>query len=73
MTLDEAEIIGYTFKSIKECERLGERIEKLYKEGKHEEITRIALELSSELKRVYEDKLSNYPSLNDKCKCSPKQ
>ena len=64
MTLKEAEVINYTVKAIKDAESLNDRIQKLFKEGKHEEITRIALELNSELKRVFEDKLSGYPSLN---------
>lgn len=65
MTLREAEIISYTVKAIKDAESLNERIQKLFKDGKYQEITRIALELNSELKRVYEDKLSGYPSLNN--------
>lgn len=64
MTLKEAEIINYTVKAIKDAELLNDRIQKLFKEGKHGEVTRIALEINSELKRVYEDKLSGYPSLN---------
>lgn len=64
MTLKEAELISYTVKAIKDAELLNDRIQKLFREGRHEEITRIALELNSELKRVYEGKLSDYPSLN---------
>lgn len=50
MTLKEAEIINYTVKAIKDAESLNDRIQKLFKEGKDEEIARIALELNSELK-----------------------
>jgi microsomal dipeptidase-like Zn-dependent dipeptidase len=59
MTLTEAESVVFTVKAIKDAESLNHLIQKLLKEGKHEEIARIALELNSELKRVYEDKLSN--------------
>ncbi|MFH2029689.1 MAG: hypothetical protein ABIJ40_03565 [Bacteroidota bacterium] len=64
MTLKEAEIINYTVRVIKDAESLNIKIQDLFKDGKHEEITKIALELNSELKRVYEDKLSKYPSLD---------
>lgn len=65
MTFEEAEIINYTMKSIVQADSLNDRIQKLFKEGKHEEVARIALDLNSELKRIYKDRLSSFPSLKD--------
>ena len=63
MTLKEAEIVSYTLKTIKDTDMLDVRIQKLFKEGKHEEIAQIALELNGEIKRMCKDKLSSFPSL----------
>lgn len=62
MSIEEAEDVGFILRSIKLCEGIPDRLVKLHKEGKHEEVVRIACELSSEMKRMYEHQLSEYPS-----------
>lgn len=65
MTLKEAENVCLTLKLIQSTKSNDGALQKLYREGKHEEVARIALELNSELRRVYEAKLAGYPSLNE--------
>lgn len=66
MTLKEAEEIEYILKSIKTFKGLPDRIIKLHKEGKHDEVVRIGCEISSELCRHFEEKLNGFPSLYEK-------
>ena len=64
MTIEEGNKVKFIVDSIKLCSETNERLIKLHNDGKHEEVTKIALELASELKRKYESELSNYPSPN---------
>ena len=62
MTLEEAEQVIYLHKSIKLYQELPDRIRRLYNDGKHDEVCNIAFEMASELRNVYESRLSEYPS-----------
>lgn len=64
MTLDEGNKVKHIVDSIKLCSDTKERLIKLHKEGEHEKVTHIALEMADELKRKWESDLSKYPSPN---------
>ena len=64
MTIEEGNKVKFIVDSIKLCSEASDRLIKLHKEKKHDEVTRIALELASELKRKYELDLAKYPSPN---------
>lgn len=62
MTLKEAEHVEYILRSLKMFKDMDKRVIRLHKEKKYEEVTRIACEMSSELVRLYEEKLNQFPS-----------
>jgi hypothetical protein len=64
MTIEEGNKVKHIVDSIKLCSDTKDRLIKLHKEEKHEEVTRIALEMADELKRKYESDLYKYPSPN---------
>jgi len=64
MTIEEGNKVKHIVDSIKLFIDTKDRLIKLHKEKKHEEVTRIALEMADELKRKYESDLHKYPSPN---------
>ena len=63
MTLEEAEIVEMTLKKIRELDHLDAKIRRLHKEGKHDEVCEIALNLKSALLHNRQDELRSYPNL----------
>lgn len=64
MTIEEGNKVKHIVDSIKLCTDTKARLIKLHKEGDHEKVTNIALEMADELRRKYESDLSKYPSPN---------
>lgn len=61
MTLEESEKVVFLNREIKHMQSLPDRISKLHKEGKHDEVANIAFELSSIVQGHLETELSKYP------------
>lgn len=62
MTIQEAKEIERILKSIETFKGLSDRIHAHFKKGEHKDIANMALEMTSELLRIYEDKLAEFPS-----------